>query len=203
MLKIYLLKRGEKMGKSETPKTENDIAQLGNVDQIREILFGSQSRELKEKFDKLETSIKAIHEEMRKKMEQSQNDFNSKIESEVETISRKIKNMTTQQQDEFADVRDAALRQEKRLQNSLDIVEEELNAKREQLQKQQAENTTTLRSQMDTLQDELLNVLDEKISELGLAKLSRDDAADIMMEAAMAMKGTQLNQQLSMANIEK
>jgi len=191
------------MSKNETNKPENDIAQLGNVDQIREILFGSQSRELKEKFDKLEASIKNIHEEMRKKMEQTQNDFNSKIESEVETISRKIKNMTTQQQDEFADVRDSALKQEKRLQNSLDIVEEELNAKREQLQKQQAENTTTLRSQMDTLQDELLNVLDAKISELGLAKLSRDDAADIMMEAAMAMKGTQLNQQLSMANIEK
>jgi len=191
------------MAKDNTNKAENDIAQLGNVDQIREILFGSQSRELKEKFDKLEASIKNIHEEMRKKMEQTQNDFNSKIESEVETISRKIKNMTTQQQDEFADVRDSALKQEKRLQNSLDIVEEELNAKREQLQKQQAENTTTLRSQMDTLQDELLSVLDDKISELGLAKLSRDDAADIMMEAAMAMKGTQINQQLSMANIEK
>ena len=191
------------MSKAGTNKTENDITQLVNVDQIREILFGSQSRELKEKFDKLEASIKNIHEEMRKKMEQTQNDFNSKIESEVETISRKIKNMTTQQQDEFADVRDSALKQEKRLQNSLDIVEEELNAKREQLQKQQAENTTTLRSQMDTLQDELLSVLDDKISELGLAKLSRDDAADIMMEAAMAMKGTQINQQLSMANIEK
>jgi hypothetical protein len=190
------------MSKAETNKPENDIAQLGNVDQIREILFGSQSRELKEKFDKLEASIKNIHEEMRKKMEQAQNDFNSKIESEVETISRKIKNMTSQQQDEFADVRDSALKQEKRLQNSLDIVEEELNAKREQLQKQQAENTITLRSQMDTLQDELLSVLDEKISELGLGKLSRDDAADIMMEAAMAMKGTQINQQLSMTNIE-
>jgi len=181
----------------------NDISQLGNVDQIREILFGSQSRELQEKFDKLEASIKNIHEEMRKKMEQTQIDFNSKIENEVETISRKIKNMTTQQQNEFADVRDSALKQEKRLQNSLDIVEEELNAKREQLQKQQTENNATLRSQMDTLQDELLCVLDEKISALGLNKLSRDDAADIMMEAAMAMKGTQIDKQLSMASIEK
>ena len=191
------------MSKENTANAENDISQLGNVDQIREILFGSQSRELKEKFDKMEASIKTIHEEMRKKMEQTQSDFNSKIESEVEAIGRKIKNMTTQQQDEFSDVRDSAIKQEKRLQNALDIVEEELNAKREQLQKQQADNTTALRSQMDTLQDELLNVLDEKISDLGLSKLSRDDAADIMMEAAMAMKGTQINQQLSMVNTDK
>ena len=190
------------MKKEETAKG-GDISQLGNVDQIREILFGSQSRELQEKFDKLEVSIKTIHEEMRKKMAQAQTDFNSKIESEVEAISRKIKNMTTQQQDEFADVRDGALKQEKRLQNALDIVEEELNAKREQLQKQHSENNTALRAQMDTLQDELLTVLDEKISTLGLNKLSRDDAADIMMEAAMAMKGTQINQQLNMATDKK
>jgi len=191
------------MSKDKTNKQENDIAQLGNVDQIREILFGSQSRELKERFDKLESSIQSIHEEMRKKMEQTQSDFNSRIESEVEAMGRKIKNITTQQQDEFADVRDASLKQEKRIQNALDIVEEELNAKREQLQKQQSQNTIALRSQMDTLKDELLSALDTKISELGLNKLSRDDAADIMMEAAMAMKGTQINQQLSMTNIEK
>ncbi|MDQ7043222.1 MAG: hypothetical protein Q9M34_06790, partial [Sulfurimonas sp.] len=158
--------------KKEENAQNSDISQLGNVDQIREILFGSQSRELQEKFDKLEASIKNIHEEMRKKMEQTQIDFNSKIENEVETISRKIKNMTTQQQDEFADVRDRALKQEKRLLTSLDIVEEELNAKREQLQKQQTENNATLRSQMDTLKDELLCILDEKISALGLNKLS-------------------------------
>jgi uncharacterized membrane protein YgaE (UPF0421/DUF939 family) len=126
------------MKKENTPSEE--ISQLGNVDQIREILFGSESRELKEKFKKLESSIESIQAEMRKKMQQTQNDFNARIESEIENISRKIKNITTQQQDEFADVRDSALKQEKRIQNSLDILEEELNAKNEQLYKQQVEN---------------------------------------------------------------
>lgn len=190
------------MEKEENAKQSNDLSQLGNVEQIREILFGSQSREVQEKFDKLEESMKAMHEEMRKKMQQAELDFNAKIESEVETISRKIKNLSTQQQDELVDVRDAALKQEKRFQNALDIVEEELNAKREQLQKQHTENNITLRAQMDTLQDEMLQVLDEKIAALGLNKLSREDAADILMEAAMTMKGTQINQQLSMASIE-
>jgi len=190
------------MKKEENTKQSEDLSQLGNVEQIREILFGSQSREVQEKFDKLEDSMKAMHEEMRKKMQQAELDFNAKIESEVETISRKIKNLSTQQQDELVDVRDAALKQEKRFQNALDIVEEELNAKREQLQQQHTQNSITLRAQMDTLQDEMLQVLDEKISALGLNKLSRDDAADILMEAAMTMKGTQINQQLSMASIE-
>ena len=183
-------------------KQEN-ISELGNVDQIREILFGSQSRELQERFEKLENSINSIQEEMRKKIQQTQIDFNSKIEDELEALNRKLKNMTSQQQDEFADVRDAALKQEKRLQNSLENVEEELNAKREQLQKQQNENNITLRSQMDALQDEFLKALDEKVVQLSGSKLSRDDAADILMEAAMAMKGKQINEQLSIESINK
>jgi hypothetical protein len=184
------------MGQGKKAK-DGDISQLGNVDQIREILFGSQSRELQERFEKLEDSIKAIHDEMRKKIEQTQNDFNIRIDNELEAISRKMKNIAMQQQDEFADVRESALKQEKRLQNAMDIMEEELNAKREQLQKQQIDNNAALRSEMDSLKDELLNTLNEKMSDMNGVKLSRDDAAEILMEAAMAMKGKQLQEQLA------
>jgi len=177
---------------------DGDISQLGNVDQIREILFGSQSREMKEKFEQLEASIKALHDEMRKKIEQTQQEFNRRLDTELETLSRKMKNIVTQQQNEFADVRDSALKQEKRLQNAMDIMEEELNAKREQLQKQQFEANSVLRTEMDLLKDELLETLNHKMSDMNGVKLSRDDAAEILMEAAMAMKGTKINQQLAM-----
>ncbi|SFV50488.1 hypothetical protein MNB_SM-7-1101 [hydrothermal vent metagenome] len=188
---------------NEKKSNENDLSQLGNVDQIREILFGSQSREMKEKLEQIEASIKMIQEEMRKKIDQIQNDIYRRIESEIEALSRKIKNIVTQQQDEFADIRDSALKQEKRVQNAMDILEEELNAKREQLQRQQLEINTALRNEMDTLKDELLQTLQIKMAELGNVKLSRDDAANILMEAAMAMKGTQINEQLSLTQEKK
>lgn len=190
------------MSKNNNVKTEDNISELGNVDQIREILFGSQSRELSDKFEKIENSIKSIQDEMRSKIEQNQNDFDERMNSEVEAISKKIKNVVTLQQDEFSDVRETAVRQEKRIQGSLEVLEEELNAKREQLQKQQLEMRNTLRSQMDTLQDDLLKVLDAKFSEIGEVKLSREDAADILMEAAMAMKGAKVNQQLNITQAQ-
>jgi hypothetical protein len=186
----------------ENQKNKDDISQLGNVDQIREILFGSESRELKERFEKIENNLKSMQEEMRKKFEQSQTDFEERIDAEIEAISKKLKNIVTSQQDEFADVRDASLKLEKRLKNSMETMEDELNAKREQLHKQQIDMRNTLRAQMDTLQDELLGTLEAKLSEVGDVKLSRDDAADILMEAAMAMKGTKINQQLSMAEAQ-
>jgi len=188
--------------KKENNNADGGISQLGNVDQIREILFGSQSRELKEKFEKIESSMEQIQSDMRKKIEQTQNDFNKRITSEIEGITRKLKNITTQQQDEFADVRDSAIKQEKRIQNSLEILEEELQAKNEQLQKQQTDANNALRVAMDELQDELLKTINTKLAEMGEVKLARDDAAEILMEAAMAMKGTKINQQLSTVQTE-
>jgi len=190
------------MSKENKPKQENDISQLGNVDQIREILFGSQSRELNERFEKIEKNIKSIHDEMRNKIELSQSDFEDRINNEIETVSKKMKNITTQQQDDFADVRDASVKLEKRVQSSMEIMEDELNSKREQLQKQQIEMRNSLRAQMDSLQDEILNVLNSKFSEISEVKLSREDAADIFMEAAMNMKGAKISQQLSLTPTE-
>jgi hypothetical protein len=183
--------------RNEASQQGSDLSQIGNVDQIREILFGSQTRELNERFEKLESTINANAEEMRRVIEQNKKDFNSRIDNELETLSRKIKNIVTQQQDEFSDVRDSSLKQEKRIQSSLEILEEELSAKNDQLQKQQIENRDILRSEMGTLRDELFDILETKVLELGEAKLSRDDAADIMIEAAMRMKGTQLEQQIT------
>jgi len=190
------------MKKDNTTKTEENGTELGNVDQIREILFGSQSRDLDERFEKIESSLKSIQDEMRSKIEQNQNDFDERMNLELETISKKIKNVVSSQQDEFADIRDSALKQEKRTNSSLETLEDELNAKREQLQRQQIDMRNTIRTQMDSLQDELLTVLDKKFSEIGEVKLSRDDAAEILMEAAMAMKGTKINQQLSAAQAQ-
>ena len=190
------------MKKDNTTKTEENSSELGNVDQIREILFGSQSRDLDERFEKIESSLKSIQDEMRSKIEQNQNDFDERISVELETIGKKIKNVVSSQQDEFADIRDSALKQEKRINSSLETLEDELNSKREQLQRQQIEMRNTIRTQMDSLQDELLSVLEKKFTEIGEVKLSRDDAAEILMEAAMAMKGTKVSQQLSAAQAQ-
>ena len=98
----------------ENNKATNETSELGNVDQIREILFGSQSRELNKRFEKLETDIKRSFDDLKSKIEFSQKEFNQKLENEVELISKRIKNLTTTQQDEFADMKDGNLKQEKR-----------------------------------------------------------------------------------------
>ena len=188
--------------KSNSGIVDKEISQLGNVDQIREIIFGSQAREVKTQFEKLENSMKLMQEDFRRKLEQQERDNTSKISNEVDVLTRKIKNIVTQQQEEFDDIKDNALKQQKRIQNLLDVLEDELNNKNDLLQKQLEENRQEQRSQRELLKEELLESLNTQVSELEEVKLSRDDAADIMMEAAMQLKGGKLDQQLSISQLQ-
>jgi hypothetical protein len=179
-----------------TQNITTDENQLGNVDQIREILFGSQSRELSKRFEKIENDIKRSQDEIKSKIEQNQRDFNQRLENELDLLSKKIKNVTLQQQEEISDIRDNELKQEKRIQNSIDLLSDELSAKNDQLYKDQLDSRNNLQDEINKLKNELFDVLESKLQEMGDIKLSRDDAAEIMMETAMRLKGENLDQQL-------
>lgn len=182
----------------ENNKISNESGELGNVDQIREILFGSQSRELNKRFEKLEIDIKRSFDDLKSKIEFSQKEFNQKLENEVELISKRIKNLTTTQQDEFADIKDGNLKQEKRIQHNIDLLNEEIGVKIEQLTKDQSDSKKSLSEELNFLKLEVFEFIEDKLSQMNNIKLSRDDAAEIMMEAALRIKGNNIQSQLNL-----
>ncbi|QEZ88948.1 hypothetical protein [Aliarcobacter cibarius] len=182
----------------ENKKLSSETSELGNVDQIREILFGSQSRELNKRFEKLEIDIKRSFDDLKSKIEFSQKEFNQKLENEVELISKRIKNLTTVQQDEFADIKDNNLKQEKRFQHSIDLLNDEIGVKIEQLTKDQNDSKKSLSEELNFLKLEVFEFIEDKLAQMNNVKLSRDDAAEIMMEAALKIKGNNIQNQLNL-----
>ena len=182
----------------ENKKLSSETSELGNVDQIREILFGSQSRELNKRFEKLEVDIKRSFDDLKSKIEFSQKEFNQKLENEVELISKRIKNLTTTQQDELADIKESGLKQEKRVQHSIDLLNEEIGVKLEQLTKDQNDSKKAMSEELNFLKLEVFEFIEDKLAQMNNIKLSRDDAAEIMMEAALRIKGDNIQTQLNL-----
>ena len=54
---------------------------LGNIDQIRDIIFGAQIREYETRFGKLESDISLLQEEMRSHVEQLKINFSSELKA--------------------------------------------------------------------------------------------------------------------------
>lgn len=171
---------------------------LGNVEQIREILFGSQARELSKKIEKLELNIKKSFDEIEIKIEANQKDFNQKLNNEVDLITKKIKNITTTYQDELVDLKDNNLKQEKRVQHNIDKLNEELGIKIEQLRKEQNMNKDSMNDGLSLLKLELSKFIEDTISQINEDKFSKDFAAEVLMEAALKIKGNSIHKDLNL-----
>ena len=189
------------MSKNNTTKSINEIDKSDNVDQIREILFGSQEREMYEKFEKFQNDTQRIQKEILSKIEQNQKDLNEKVKNEVKTLSKRIKNVSAQQQEDFADIKKSEIKQEKRIQNSIDILNEEFQVKNDQLYKSQIKYRNSLKSDINSLRKELFTVIDSKLKNIKDSKISKGDVAQMMIEMAINLKGTQkVNKKIKKVN---
>lgn len=80
------------MGKTTIIQVKKEADQT-NVDQIREILFGTQEKQLNEKFESIEKESKKFQKEI-----------NSKIDLEVKKLSKKIKKQKLKQKKELGNM---------------------------------------------------------------------------------------------------
>ena len=79
--------------------------QLGNIDQIRDILFGSQIREYNNRLDQVEKSLSGMQQEIRDRTDEVKQVLSTEIQAVVETIEKKLKSLTIKDEDEKTDIR--------------------------------------------------------------------------------------------------
>ena len=78
---------------------------LGNIDQIRDIIFGAQLREYETRFGKLESDISLLQQEMRFNVEQLKVSFAAELKAGFENLEKKLKLFNLNHDEEAADLR--------------------------------------------------------------------------------------------------
>uniref|UniRef100_A0ACD5GR41 Uncharacterized protein n=1 Tax=Desertifilum tharense IPPAS B-1220 TaxID=1781255 RepID=A0ACD5GR41_9CYAN len=74
----------------------NDISKdemrerLGNIEQIRDLLFGSQVREFEKRFNELESSLSSYQQEMRDRLNQLTDDMTTELRATVDSLEKKL-----------------------------------------------------------------------------------------------------------------
>ena len=159
----------------------------GNVDKIRDILFGSQMRDFEQRLEATEKRLVDAIERMAKDMERRIDRLDKYARREVDKLSDQIKeerktrvaegknsagelgNLTEQVESWFADVDEQLANESRELRNALHDQGEEL--------------TTQLREARGQLQDSL----QKETAELKDDKLAREDLAALLTEVAMRL----------------
>jgi hypothetical protein len=161
----------------------------GNVEKIRDILFGTQMHEYESRFARLEENIvKEIHgvrEDTRKHFEA----LEAHVKNEIEALQRRLKS----ERDERTDSSEQAARDVATLGNALGRKISELDDRtaeadrqlRLELLQQSKEFLENLRSN----RDEMAALLDSRFQELLKDKTDRSALATLSTELSMKLKG--------------
>ncbi len=165
----------------------SEIQEDGNIDKIRDILFGSQARDFDRRFSRLE-------ERLIKDVADMRDENRKKLDTLEDFIKNEVKSLT----DRLVSEQNSRIDATKDLSNDLKELSHNLDKKVTQINDQSAKSESDLRQQMLTqsknLSEEIqkrhndaLDKLERESSEIREDKADRTAIANIFTEMAMRL----------------
>ncbi|PZU96323.1 MAG: hypothetical protein DCE90_09695 [Pseudanabaena sp.] len=184
--------------------TRDEIRErLGNIDQIRDIIFGAHLREYNSRLDKAESDISAMQQDMRDRLSDLKVVLASELRAAVESIDKRLKTISASTQEETADLRQQFDRINRKFTNSIETLDEAVEAQRVALRDELAQTRDSLQNDTRELRSLVLEELDRSFSILREDKISKDDMAELLFELGMRLKGSEFVPELREAAEEK
>ena len=159
-------------------KKVDDDAMAGNVDQIREIIFGGHIREYATRFAALEKSLKDAQARLRKDFEAQLKVLSDALEQEVADRRNADEGLDGLLQNQGGE-----------LGNELDATEKRLNQRADELSKALAAAQKALESEMTKQGNAFTRDLNKTNERLEENKVARDELAKLLTGVATSLSG--------------
>jgi hypothetical protein len=159
----------------------------GNVDKIRDILFGSQMRDYEARFSRLEETLVKETQEIRETNRRRFDQLEAYIKREFETVQSRFKS----ERDERLDVAAQQSRELKELGESLSRrirdLDDRSSAAERDLRSQMMDQGREITNELHAAHDELVSLLDKRVYELRDSKTDRAALASLFTEVALRL----------------
>jgi hypothetical protein len=161
----------------------------GNVDKIRDILFGANMRDYETRFKKLEETLLRESAEIRDMTKKRLDALEEYIKREFESQSQRLKNereeRTTNIEQQTRDLRDLSQNMSRRLAESNDFASEAHRSIREEI----LSKSNGLLEELQHRHQESNSTVERYVSELRNDKADRATIASLLSEMAMRLTG--------------
>jgi len=174
-----------------------------NVDQIRELIFGSQIKEFETRFGQLEEKISETKETLLAAFRESHTALQKETDRSLEVLEKKIDHLGSASQKERANLKELIHTTEQTIQKQLGHQKEEYETKLTMLKEATADENKRLQENMAQMKSTIESMLKENLDTLSSEKLSRDAMAEMLLDVAMKLQGTDINTLLSTEDASK
>ncbi|MFO8038473.1 MAG: hypothetical protein R6U67_03375 [Sodalinema sp.] len=170
---------------------------LGNIDQIRDILFGDRSREYDRRFSQLESEVATLRRQMTEQLESLRTVFTTDLRTAVDGMEKKLQYVNASLDEDSEDLRNQLRTVESRLSSNFVVAEKSLKGQVRNIEEELSETRTRLDGELADLRSQILDELQRRSQQLEGDKLSRTDLADILFDVCMQVKGKEAQAQES------
>jgi len=172
---------------------------LGNIDQIRDIIIGSQLREFNARFGKIETDISLLEQENRDRLEEVKTTLLGEIKFAIEALDKKLKGAIAGTQEEQLELRQQLDRSNRKFSTSIENLDQDIDTQTDSIRSQMTQSVGKLQEDVHSLRTQVFEQLDLRFATLTGVKVSRDDMAELLFELGMRLKGTEFVPKLKQA----
>ena len=162
---------------------------LGNIDQIREILFGSQLRDYSNRLEQVETNLMVLQRELRDRTEEIKQVFSTEVQAALEGMEKKLKNLSVKDEEDKIEIRENIDRLSKRLSSNVANLDEAIDQQTTSLRNDLLASREKLQEDLLTLRAQLFEDLEKHFSKLTQSKVAREDMAEMFFEFGLRLKG--------------
>ena len=172
---------------------------LGNIDQIRDIIFGAQLREYDSRIDKIESNLLLLQQEMRDRIEQTRTSCLTEIRSAVDSLEKKIKSFTLNSQNDNTEIRQIIDSLNKKFSTGIESLDKTLDEQTKSIHNEMSNTTSKLQDDISNLRSHVFEELERRFSMMNGSKIAKDDMAEILFELGLRIKGTEFAPELKEA----
>jgi DNA repair exonuclease SbcCD ATPase subunit len=172
--------------------TKEEIRErLGNIDQIRDIIFGAHLREYNGRLEKIESDLQQIQQETRDRLNEIRDLLSAELKVVVEALEKRLKTIYNNSQEEAADLRQQVDRLNRKFSSNLESLDQELDSHKSAIRDDLTQTRENLQEDIRELKSLVFEELEQRFSMLREVKVSKDDMAELLFELGMRLKGTE------------
>lgn len=188
-------KSGLMQGINKSQLSAADLAGGGNLDKVRDILFGGQMRDYEKRFNRLEDRLvkecSSIRDDVKKRLDS----LEMYVKQEVESLNEGLTTEQSQRDDATKEVAQELRDSTKSLEKKIGQLDDQSNQRQRELRQQILEQSKSLDDDMRQKYESILSVIDREVQELRTDKTDRSTLAALLTQVAM-----QLNNEFEIPN---
>ena len=159
----------------------------GNIDKIRDILFGSQMRDYDRRFSRLEERMQRENSDLKDDIRKRLDALETYIRNEVDALSSRLKTEQTERGDSVKELSRELKEITQSLEKKTAQLDELLNKNHLELRQQALDQSKQLLEEIHSKHQSISQSLDRAVQELTVDKMERNGLADLFTEMALRL----------------